>query len=126
MFIIGTGTTFDWSVPRYRYRGNWFSCAAARAVARETARIAFAPSRSLFGVPSSSIMVRSRSSCSRASKPRTASLISLLIDSTAPNTPFPRYRPASPSRRSTASCSPVEAPLGTAAYGGPAPDTRLQ
>ena len=88
---------------------------AARAVARETARIAFAPSRSLFGVPSSSIMVRSRSSCSRASKPRTASQISVLIDSTAPSTPFPKYRPASPSRRSTASCSPVEAPLGTAA-----------
>src|ERR1041384_6838823 len=34
---------------------------------------------------------------------------------TASTTPFPTYRRASPSRSSTASCSPVEAPLGTAA-----------
>src|SRR5687768_17276401 len=34
---------------------------------------------------------------------------------TAFRTPLPRYRPASPSRSSRASCSPVDAPLGTAA-----------
>src|SRR5689334_10454232 len=34
---------------------------------------------------------------------------------TASTTPLPTYRRASPSRSSTASCSPVEAPLGTAA-----------
>src|SRR5688500_1843947 len=34
---------------------------------------------------------------------------------TASCTPFPAYLPASPSLSSSASCSPVEAPLGTAA-----------
>src|SRR2546422_2773636 len=34
---------------------------------------------------------------------------------TASSTPFPPKRFGSPSRSSTASCSPVEAPLGTAA-----------
>src|SRR5467141_4874156 len=34
---------------------------------------------------------------------------------TASSTPLPPYRLLSPSRSSTASCSPVEAPLGTAA-----------
>ena len=37
---------------------------------------------------------------------------------TASSTPLPPYRRASPSRSSTASCSPVEAPLGTAARPG--------
>src|SRR3954463_1830791 len=35
--------------------------------------------------------------------------------SAALRVPLPRYRDLSPSRSSTASCSPVEAPLGTAA-----------
>jgi hypothetical protein len=59
MFIIGTGR--DASAPRpYRLRmcacnGVCAACAAARASAIDTPRIAFAPSRALFGVPSSSI-----------------------------------------------------------------------
>src|SRR5439155_19759960 len=38
---------------------------------------------------------------------------------TAPDTPLPPKRPASPSRSSRASCSPVEAPLGSAARPNP-------
>ena len=38
-----------------------------------------------------------------------------LTFATALSTPFPPYRLLSPSRSSTASCSPVEAPLGTEA-----------
>src|ERR1700732_1609726 len=41
--------------------------------------------------------------------------ISALAFATAFKTPLPRYRDLSPSRNSSASCSPVEAPDGTAA-----------
>ena len=54
-------------------------------------------------------------SCSVASMPPTASKISPWTLATACNTPFPLYRARSPSRSSTASCAPVEAPEGTAA-----------
>ena len=59
-FSIGTGSV----VARPRRRGSGraaapCSAAAAFATASETPRIAFAPSRPLFGVPSSSISVRS-------------------------------------------------------------------
>jgi len=57
--------------------------AAARAVAIETARMAFAPSFSLFGVPSSSIITRSTSAWSVASMPPTAPAISSLMFRTA-------------------------------------------
>ena len=49
---------------------------------------------------------------SEASRPQTASLIAVLIFSTAFVTPFPPYLPLSPSRSSRASNSPVDAPLG--------------
>src|SRR5690606_29563908 len=89
--------------------------AAALATARLTPRIALAPSRPLLGVPSSASIVRSRSRWSSASRPSSASAISPLTAATALCTPLPRYRPVSPSRNSTASCAPVEAPDGTAA-----------
>ena len=41
--------------------------------------------------------------------------MTVLTFSTACWTPFPKYRLASLSRNSTASCSPVDAPEGTAA-----------
>src|ERR1700681_4205581 len=44
-----------------------------------------------------------------------ASKISPFTAATAFCTPFPRYRALSPSRSSTASCAPVEAPDGTPA-----------
>src|SRR6516165_4198130 len=47
--------------------------------------------------------------------PLSASKISELTASTAIRTPLPWYRLLSPSRSSTASCAPVEAPEGTAA-----------
>jgi hypothetical protein len=59
-FSIGTGSIAAPSPPRNRYSGCPASAAAAFAVASETPRIAFAPSRPLFGVPSSSISRRSR------------------------------------------------------------------
>src|SRR6266536_1003755 len=57
---------------------------------------------------------RSSSSCSVASRPRTASRSSPFAFATAFVTPLPPYA-APPSRSSTASCTPVEAPDGTAA-----------
>ena len=59
------------------------SAAAAFALASETPRIAFAPRRPLFGVPSSSISRRSSASWSVASSPATAAAISPLTFATA-------------------------------------------
>src|SRR5260370_14372558 len=89
--------------------------ATARAVAMETARMALAPRRDLVGVPSSKIILWSRARCSAASRPAMDLAISLLALATALSTPLPRYFDLSPSRSSRASCSPVEAPEGTAA-----------
>src|ERR1700674_3284902 len=91
--------------------------AAARAAAMETARMALAPRRDFVGV-------RSRARWSAASKPVMDLAISLLAFATALSTPFPRYFDLSPSRSSRASCSPVEAPEGTAARPS-APPSRI-
>src|SRR6202158_601662 len=115
MFIIGTGNTLAAAPPRYRYRGRAQAFADARAAAIETARIAFAPSRPLLGVPSNSMSLASSVRWSAASTPARASAISPLTLATACRTPLPRYCVLSPSRNSTASCSPVDAPLGTMA-----------
>src|SRR5690625_5181206 len=53
--------------------------------------------------------------CSVASIPRISGAMESTTASTAPCTPFPSYRWASPSRRSTTSKAPVDAPEGTAA-----------
>ena len=58
--------------------------------ASDTPRIAFAPSRDLLGVPSSSIMVRSIWIWFSASMPPIASNSSPLTASTARSTPLPR------------------------------------
>src|SRR5712691_3638606 len=79
-----------------------------------TPRIALAPSRPLFGVPSSSTSTRSIVSWFSASKPESASKISPFTAPTAWSTPRPPKR-GPPSRFSIASCTPVEAPDGTAA-----------
>ena len=52
MFIIGTGSIFALAPPIYLYRGISSCSAAALATARDTPRIAFAPSLALLGVPS--------------------------------------------------------------------------
>jgi len=51
-FIIGTGRTCASTPPIQRKSERPASAAAALAAANETPRIAFAPSRALFGVPS--------------------------------------------------------------------------
>ena len=89
-FIIGTGICICALPPKYRYSGSPTSSAAALATAIETARVAFAPSRILFSVPSSSIRLWSRNACSLASSPITASAISVLMFSIAFCTPLPR------------------------------------
>src|SRR5256714_120976 len=81
----------------------------------ETARMALAPSRDLVGVPSSEIILWSSARWSAASRLTMDLAISVLALATALSTPFPRYFDLSPSRNSRASCSPVEAPEGTAA-----------
>src|SRR5690242_961589 len=81
----------------------------------ETPRTALAPSLALLGVPSSSIMRASMASWSRGSRPMSSGAILELTLSTALETPLPPHFFLSSSRSSTASCSPVDAPEGTAA-----------
>ena len=64
--------------------------AEALATASDTPRIAFAPRRALFSVPSSSIRASSMRRWSSASKPDRASKISPFTASTAFWTPLPR------------------------------------
>ena len=65
------------------------AAAAALAAASDTPRMALAPSRPLFGVPSSAISVSSILACASASMPPSASKISPLTASTALRTPLP-------------------------------------
>ena len=88
-FIIGTGNVVASSPPRWRKSETPASAAAALALASETARIALAPRRPLFGVPSSSISRRSSASWSPGSIPRTASAISPFTFATAFVTALP-------------------------------------
>src|SRR5450759_3913622 len=77
--------------------------------------IAFAPSRLFVGVPSRSRIAWSTSASEAKERPRSASASSPLTLPTAVSTPEPPYRWGSPSRSSTASRVPVEAPDGTPA-----------
>ncbi|OQB34508.1 MAG: hypothetical protein BWY05_01605 [Euryarchaeota archaeon ADurb.Bin165] len=113
IFINGTGSRRFCS-ERYSYNGTFSACEAALETAIETGRMAFAPRRPLFSVPSVSISILSVPAWSVPSIPRRALRISVLIASTAFLTPFPRKRSSS-SRFSTASYVPVEAPEGHAA-----------
>ncbi len=74
-----------------------------------------APSSPLLGVPSRSISRASTPAWSEASSPSSSGAIRSVTLATAVSTPLPPKRDLSPSRSSTASCAPVEAPLGTAA-----------
>ena len=112
MFIIGTGSLFPDTPPKNLYRGTSRDVAAALAAAIDTAKIAFAPKFDLSAVPSASIIALSTAYVSEASNPMIASLIFVLIFSTAFVTPFPKYLSLSPSLNSSASNSPVDAPLG--------------
>ncbi len=67
----------------YWKRGIFFSSAAARAAAKDTARVALAPSFSLFSVPSKAIIVLSMSFCSNTDLPNKASRIKVLTLLTA-------------------------------------------
>ena len=110
----GTGSTRAEGPPRYLYRGRSALAAAALATAIETARIALAPRFALFVVASASFIARSISSCLVASRPTmTGAMVSTTL-LTALVTPFPPKR-SPPSRNSTASWVPVEAPDGTMA-----------
>src|SRR4051812_29886535 len=115
MLSIGTGRTRAFGPPTYRNSGRPAESAAARATPSETPRMALAPRLPLLSVPSRSSIAGSTSRCSVASKPTSAGAICSRTASTACPTPLPPYRLLSPSRRSTASKAPVEAPDGTAA-----------
>src|SRR3990170_5111921 len=114
-FIIGTGSTCAFGPPMARYRGRSRASAAACATASETPRSAFAPRFDLPAEPSRSSSSASIARWSSASSPATAGAIAVTTLSIAFRTPLPPNRFGSPSRSSRASCSPVEAPLGTAA-----------
>ena len=90
IFIIGTGSTRASSPPIYRYNETPFAIAAAFAQASDVPRIAFAPRRLLFAVPSSSIIRRSISSCSNTFLPASTFAISPFTAATALVTPLPR------------------------------------
>ena len=60
------------------------------ATARETPRIAFAPSLPLLGVPSRSMRAASTRRCSVASKPMSSGAMSSITALTASSTPLPR------------------------------------
>ena len=86
--------------------------ADALILAKDTARVAFAPNLLLFSVPSRLINSLSIITCSK-SLPTKLSLIIVLMLLTAFNTPLPWNLLGSLSRNSKASRDPVEAPLGT-------------
>ena len=113
MFIVGTGIVV--LLPRCRNREIPFDCASAFATASETPTSAFAPRFALLSLPSSSIIFSSTARWSLNVPASRASRITLLILATAFCTPLPRYLALSPSRSSTASRVPVEAPDGTPA-----------
>ena len=85
------------------------------SAAIETPSSALAPSRLLVGVPSSAIIASSSAALVELAGRRRRSAISPLTLATALRTPLPPYRALSPSRSSSASRSPVDAPDGTAA-----------
>ena len=60
-------------------------------------------------------MAWSASASDAQDRPRSSPAISVFTAATAPSTPLPSYRAGSPSRRSTASRDPVDAPEGTRA-----------
>ena len=112
IFIIGTGNLKSLLSDRYSYSFLFSEIEAAFAIAIDTANIAFAPSLLLFSVPSNSTNILSISDWLKGLKPIRDLLISVLMLLTAFITPIPLYL-LSPSRNSTASCIPVEAPEGT-------------
>ncbi len=89
MFIMGTGRTWALGPPTYWNRSRPADSAEAWAAARETPRMALAPSLPLLGVPSSSIMSWSRPRWSAASKPMISGAMMSLTLSTAFSTPLP-------------------------------------
>src|SRR5436309_13502270 len=89
---IGTGRSLAFGPPRYLKRGRLTASAAALAVARETARIAFAPSFDLVSVPSRRSIVRSTVNWSKASTHLSAGRIFPVTFRTAPWTHLPRKR----------------------------------
>jgi hypothetical protein len=112
MFTIGIGSTGVSSPSKRRQRGIPPAFAAAHAAATETASTALAPSRLRSGEPSASRSAASRVSWSSASTPIARAASSPRTLATAPRTPRPPYL-VPPSRSSTASWAPVEAPDGT-------------
>ena len=100
---------------RERHNGTPAEAAIARAAAIDTPTMALAPSRALFSVPSSLMSAPSISARSAKVRPLIAWAISPLTAPTAPRTPLPPKRAMSPSRSSTASREPVDAPDGTPA-----------
>ena len=114
IFIIGTGSTCAFGPPKERNKERSAEFADALATASDAPRIAFAPSRDLLGVPSSSIIVVSIKRCSLESNPMIFGAISLFKNAIAFSTPLPKYL-LPPSLSSDASNAPVDAPLGTAA-----------
>ena len=81
----------------------------------DTARVALAPKRALLGVASSRSSTRSISRTVRLGIFSSAGEMTSAMFRTALSTPLPPYLRWSPSRSSTASNLPVEAPEGAAA-----------
>ena len=112
------GTGSDGATPSgasHCHSGTFADAASALASAIDTPTVALAPSLLLFGVPSRLIIAWSASASDAQELPRSRPAISTLTFDAALSTPLPSYRVLSPSRSSTASRDPVDAPEGTPA-----------
>lgn len=125
-------TKYSYKPSSNQLTGNPRWTAPALQTAKETPKMAFAPRVAknkslkihsskmllhLFSVPSNSIIKLSMAFCSVTWNPLATNAgpsFSLML-LTAVKTPFPWWTALSLSRNSNASCTPVEAPLGTAA-----------
>ena len=107
----GIGSDTGPSSARYCQSGMSKAIAPACATASDTATVALPPSLLKFGVPSSSTSLASISACSRASMSNIARAIGPRTLAIACATSYPPSR-VPPSRRSTTSREPRDAPAG--------------
>ena len=114
IWISGSGSVAASPPPRWRHSGSPAAAAAACAAAIDTAMVALPPSRRFSGVPSSSISRASIAAWSAASRPISAGAMTSVTLATARVTSSPPNA-SPPSRRSTASPLPVDAPAGAIA-----------
>ena len=114
MFIMGMGSTRALARPGTGTVARPALAAAARATAMDTPRMALAPALALLGVPSAVEHGLVEPGLVKGVQPTTLGASELDVVHSLEHA-LPPIALGSPSRNSSASCSPVEAPDGTAA-----------